>query len=766
MAAASDARGRVRDQEDAIRVIVRVRPLSAAEEVRGGRCVHFGDDGKEVTVDAGERGDGRKKKFTFDAALGEGCGQAEVYETAARGIVDAVLSGYNGTVLAYGQTAAGKTWTMQGKETGEHRGIIPRSFDHIFERIAAASEESTFLVQASMLEVYMEKVRDLLSPDVTNSLRVVSSATSFGCVPDLSWHEVKCAADCARLLSQGADSRKVTATGMNAGSSRSHSVFTLRVESRQVMEDGKAHSMVARLNLVDLAGSERLSKTAAVGLTMRQGVLINKSLMTLGHCIAALARRDRSLPPYRDSKLTQLLQDSLGGNTKTVMIAALSPSAWNRDETVGTLRYAASAKRIRNKVRKNIDAKDALLVEYAKEVEELKRQLALLTSSSSSPALSPASAATAAAAAAAAAAVVRTEVVERVVTVGVSEEKVEDMRAELMEEGERHRAAAAAREVELQAEKARSSALAAAVRQREQQAARVEAEKARLRALLQEAEKHMLRGQALQAREEERERALAETRAELEAKRDGEARLLSELAELAEGKAEVEEHYATVADELADARAKMRRMRALLRRMRDDRRAMREQMQAEVARAASDAADASAKAEERARQLQLREMLLEWALPPDKLHELQSRAFWDSEAERWQLRPVRHAEARGRVVRRPVARTGSRRPTASSSIVASRRDGSGRHRAEDIIDLPMDAPQRTTEDWVPPEESVRRALRRALHTPDSNDSEDEGDDVVVDGSTHMRLPKMSAFADYSVAIERRREQQQWHALRK
>lgn len=285
-----------------------------------------------------------------------------------------VTEGYNGTVFAYGQTGCGKSFSMQGvAKPATQRGIIPRAFEHMFEAIAATAN-TKFLVHASYLEIYNEEIRDLLGADVKKKLELKESNDSGVYVGGLSMHPVHNVSECERIMEKGWKSRAVGATLMNADSSRSHSIFTVYLERVQTdEEDGNIRK--GKLNLVDLAGSERQAKTGATGDRLKEATKINLSLSALGNVISALVDGKSKHIPYRDSKLTRLLQDSLGGNTKTLMIACLSPADNNYDESLSTLRYANRAKNIKNKPKVNEDPKDALLREYQEEIRRLKSMI-------------------------------------------------------------------------------------------------------------------------------------------------------------------------------------------------------------------------------------------------------------------------------------------------------------------------------------------------------------------------------------------------------
>ncbi|KAM9110715.1 kinesin-like protein KIF17 isoform 2-T2 [Megaptera novaeangliae] len=373
---------------ESVKVVVRCRPMNQREWELNCQPV--------VTVDSA-RGqcfiqnpgavDQPPKQFTFDGAYYMDHFTEQIYNEIAYPLVEGVTEGYNGTIFAYGQTGSGKSFTMQGlPDPPCQRGIIPRAFEHIFESVQCA-ENTKFLVRASYLEIYNEDVRDLLGTDTKQKLELKEHPEKGAYVKGLSMHTVHSVAQCERVMETGWKNRSVGYTLMNKDSSRSHSIFTISIEIYAVDERGKDHLRAGKLNLVDLAGSERQSKTGATGERLKEATKINLSLSALGNVISALVDGRCKHIPYRDSKLTRLLQDSLGGNTKTLMVACLSPADNNYDETLSTLRYANRAKNIKNKPRINEDPKDALLREYQEEIKKLKAILAQQMSPSNLSAL-------------------------------------------------------------------------------------------------------------------------------------------------------------------------------------------------------------------------------------------------------------------------------------------------------------------------------------------------------------------------------------------
>lgn len=356
---------------ESVKVAVRLRPMSDTERKNGYEQV-VEIDQNEATVYI-KNPQGQKVNFKFDFAFPDDVAQEYVYDTTAAPIVSGVLEGFNGTIFAYGQTGTGKTFSMDGKE-GELRGIMPRSFEHIFDYINANSDSHQFMVTVTYVEIYNNELRDLLNKDQKEKLKIREDPQHGIIIKGVLVHKVQCLEDLNALLDYGKKNRKVRKTNMNAESSRSHSILTINIETLTQM-DGQQHVRTARLNLVDLAGSERVSKTGAEGEGFIEGVNINYELMVLGNCIAALTGKEGQHVPYRDSKLTMILKDSLGGNARTVMIAALGPASYNFMETMSTLRYAERAKKIENKPKVNMDPKDALLMKYKEELAALQAQL-------------------------------------------------------------------------------------------------------------------------------------------------------------------------------------------------------------------------------------------------------------------------------------------------------------------------------------------------------------------------------------------------------
>lgn len=366
---------------ESVKVVVRCRPLNKKEESNGpaGGIVQMDLRlGQVILRNPRAAASEPQKTFTFDAVYDANSEQRDLYDESVRPLVESVLAGFNGTIFAYGQTGTGKTYTMQGVWTDpEKRGVIPNAFDHIFTHISRSQSDKQYLVQASYLEIYLEEIRDLLDPKHGSSraLELRESPESGVYVRDLTSCVCKSIKEIEDVMNIGNQARAVGATDMNEHSSRSHALFVITVECSQPGPDGRKHIRVGRLNLVDLAGSERQTKTGVQGERLKEAAKINLSLSALGNVISALADGRSGHVPYRDSKLTRLLQDSLGGNAKTAMVATLGPAPQHYEETLTTLRYANRAKNIQNQPRVNEDPKDALLREFQREIARLRAQL-------------------------------------------------------------------------------------------------------------------------------------------------------------------------------------------------------------------------------------------------------------------------------------------------------------------------------------------------------------------------------------------------------
>ncbi|KAL2816272.1 P-loop containing nucleoside triphosphate hydrolase protein [Aspergillus granulosus] len=370
------------NEDTSIHVVVRCRGRNEREVKENSGVALFteGVKGKTVELSLGPHAVSNKT-YTFDKVFSAAADQITVYEDVVLPIVTEMLAGYNCTIFAYGQTGTGKTYTMSGDMTdtlgilSDNAGIIPRVLYSLFEKLA----ETESAVKCSFIELYNEELRDLLSAEENPKLKIYENEQKKGhmstMVQGMEETYIDSASSGIKLLQQGSHKRQVAATKCNDLSSRSHTVFTITVNIKRTTESGEEYICPGKLNLVDLAGSENIQRSGAENKRATEAGLINKSLLTLGRVINALVDKSPHIP-YRESKLTRLLQDSLGGRTKTCIIATISPARSNLEETISTLDYAFRAKNIRNKPQINSTMpKKTLLREFTSEIEKLKAEL-------------------------------------------------------------------------------------------------------------------------------------------------------------------------------------------------------------------------------------------------------------------------------------------------------------------------------------------------------------------------------------------------------
>ncbi|XP_025909419.1 kinesin-like protein KIF1B isoform X14 [Nothoprocta perdicaria] len=369
-----------------VKVAVRVRPFNSRETSKESKCI-IQMQGNSTSIINPKNPKEAPKSFSFDYSYWshtspeDPCfaSQSRVYNDIGKEMLLHAFEGYNVCIFAYGQTGAGKSYTMMGKQEESQAGIIPQLCEELFEKINDNSnEEMSYSVEVSYMEIYCERVRDLLNPKNKGNLRVREHPLLGPYVEDLSKLAVTSYTDIADLMDAGNKARTVAATNMNETSSRSHAVFTIVfTQKKHDTETNLSTEKVSKISLVDLAGSERADSTGAKGTRLKEGANINKSLTTLGKVISALAevskkKKKTDFIPYRDSVLTWLLRENLGGNSRTAMVAALSPADINYDETLSTLRYADRAKQIKCNAVINEDPNAKLVRELKEEVTRLK----------------------------------------------------------------------------------------------------------------------------------------------------------------------------------------------------------------------------------------------------------------------------------------------------------------------------------------------------------------------------------------------------------
>ncbi|CAE6252120.1 unnamed protein product [Arabidopsis arenosa] len=388
------------ESTECVRVAVNIRPLITPELLNGCTdCITVAPNEPQVHIGS--------HTFTYDFVYGNaGYPCSEIYNHCVAPLVDALFKGYNATVLAYGQTGSGKTYTMGTNYSGDstNGGIIPNVMEDIFRRVETTKDSSELLIRVSFIEIFKEEVFDLLDSNssalLKNDSGVQAKHTALSRAPiqiretasggitlaGVTEAEVKTKEEMGSYLARGSLCRATGSTNMNSQSSRSHAIFTITLEQKKIAsgsctttEDGGEDILCAKLHLVDLAGSERAKRTGADGMRLKEGIHINKGLLALGNVISALGdekkRKEGGHVPYRDSKLTRLLQDSLGGNSKTVMIACVSPADTNAEETLNTLKYANRARNIQNKAVINRDPATAQMQRMRSQIEQLQTEL-------------------------------------------------------------------------------------------------------------------------------------------------------------------------------------------------------------------------------------------------------------------------------------------------------------------------------------------------------------------------------------------------------
>ena len=703
---------------ECVKVVVRCRPLNHKEVSDGhSSCIEMFPNKGLVEIKNPALGPTDPlKTFTFDAVYDCNSKQLDLYAETFAPLVDSVLDGFNGTIFAYGQTGTGKTYTMEGvKDDQSQRGVIPNSFDHIFSHIAK-SENQQYLVRASYLEIYLEDVRDLLAKDQTKNLELKERPDTGIYVKDLSSFVCKSVSEIEHVMAVGNQNRSVGKTEMNEHSSRSHAIFIITVECSELDMEGQAHIRVGKLNLVDLAGSERQAKTGAVGDRLKEATKINLSLSALGNVIAALVDGKSSHVPYRDSKLTRLLQDSLGGNARTVMVANLGPASYNYEESVTTLRFANRAKNIKNKPRINEDPKDALLREFQQEIARLKAQIKAPSNKKSKrkkekrEKKEPTEGGDD-----------RIEDLKESTDVDMSEDE-EDYESELEEEDSsiKEKVAKLATEKELLESDTTMIAeeknrLLDEMRRKEAMLAREKAEKEKMVAKIAAMESKLLTGgeKTIVDHTNEQQRALEQRRAEVAARRKTEIEVARKLEEQEEKGVELEKTYSSLQQEVEIKTRKLRKLFTKLQACKQDILDVTEEYN-------RDRRDLEMTQEELLKELKLKYLIIENFVPCEEKERVLTRAQFDEEEDVWRLGPSRPSS--GPISKRPVSAAGSRRPVSEYARMLGSIGGNPRYRGENIMRLNLDHPARTTRDYEGP--SVAPRVQAALDAAMNNIEED------------------------------------------
>uniref|UniRef100_A0A4W6E4Z7 Kinesin-like protein n=1 Tax=Lates calcarifer TaxID=8187 RepID=A0A4W6E4Z7_LATCA len=588
---------------DNVKVVVRCRPLNQKEKMMGHKQAVIVDEIRgTITVNKLETPQEPPKTFTFDTVFGPDSKQLDVYNLTARPIIDSVLEGYNGTIFAYGQTGTGKTFTMEGvRAVPELRGIIPNSFAHIFGHIAKAEGDTRFLVRVSYLEIYNEEVRDLLGKDQMQRLEVKERPDVGVYIKDLSGYVVNNADDMDRIMTLGHKNRSVGATNMNEHSSRSHAIFTITIECSEKGVDGNQHVRMGKLHLVDLAGSERQGKTGATGQRLKESTHV----------------------PYRNSKLTRLLQDSLGGNSKTMMCANIGPADYNYDETISTLRYANRAKNIKNKARINEDPKDALLRQFQKEIEELKKKLEEGEEISGSEGSG-------------------SEEMDEGDDEGgeagegrrrrrgrkkVSPDKMVEMQAKIEEERK-------ALEAKLDMEEEERNKARAELEKREKDLLKAQQEHHLLLEKLSALEKKVIVGGVdLLAKAEEQEKLLQESNNELEERRRRAEQLRKELEEKEQERLDIEEKYTSLQEEAQGKTKKLKKVWTMLMAAKSEMADLQQEHHREIEGLLENIRQLS-------RELRLQMLIIDNFIPQEYQEMIENYVHWNEDIGEWQLKCV------------------------------------------------------------------------------------------------------------------------------
>ena len=712
---------------ECVKVVVRCRPLSQGEMSDGKKgIVNMDTKLGQIAIKNPKLDDKEPPKtFTFDIVYNWNTEQITLYQETASPIVDSCLEGYNGTIFCYGQTGTGKTFTMEGASGDKTKGIIPNAFDHVFRAIET-SEDKKFLVRASFLEIYNEEVRDLLAKNSTNKLELKENVDTGVYVKNLTSFVVKGVSEICNVLAVGKKNRTVGTTLMNRDSSRSHSIFTIVIECSETVnaESGDSKIRVGKLNLVDLAGSERQSKTGATGERLKEATKINLSLSALGNVISALVDGRSGHIPYRDSKLTRLLQDSLGGNTKTVMVANIGPADYNYDEIMSTLRYANRAKNIKNKPRINEDPKDAMLREFQTEIARLKAQLQGAQGAAGSP--QPQSPAAPVVVSETDKEEIHREVEQEMLAQGAdlltpeskqklemeAKERIKDVSRNLVAEQERLKEESK----RIQMEKDRAAQETDSQKQLVEEARRkketIESRLKLMQAKLLQGERH---GGILEDTKK-KEREVLEFQRKLAERRKDEQEHAQKIAELEEQALYAEDNYTSVQEEV---QSKTKKLKKLLHRYK----AVKNEVEEVASAFQVEKEELLESIRFLNRQLQLKNKIISSFIPVEETKKVMKRAQWNEEKDAWLLERLSTvSDADQSAMRRPLSASGSKRPVSEyAKVAAVLGDQNPRFKGENILVMELDLPDRTTYDYDG-EESILEA-QNAL-------------DAVLDESSH------------------------------
>ncbi|BET00072.1 unnamed protein product [Nesidiocoris tenuis] len=675
-------------RNECVQVVVRCRPMNEKEMMHGYENVVSVFPSRGVVEMFNPKDDDRSssKMFTYDAVYDSNSTQLDVYGESVFPLVSSVLEGFNGTIFAYGQTGTGKTFTMEGRGTGNDRGIIPRSFDQIFTHISR-SDNMQYLVRASYLEIYQEEIRDLLDTNPKKRYELRESVDSGVYVKDLQSFVCKSISEIEKLMATGNQNRTIGATNMNEHSSRSHAIFMVTIEMSDTSnQEIKNQVRVGKLNLVDLAGSERQTKTGSTGTRLKEASKINLSLSALGNVISALVDGKGQHIPYRDSKLTRLLQDSLGGNSKTIMIANIGPASYNYEESLTTLRYANRAKNIKNKPRINEDPKDALLRQYQEEISRLR---AMLEQANTPSCMSKKD---------------RKKQPRKKEDIIGDEKSREEMLNE--EEANLIKREKKVMDDDDMPEKQRKIILDE-IESRKQQIVEEKKAHEELMNRIQAMESKLLRGgKNIIDHTNEQQKALEQRRIEINERKRKELQMRQMLETKEESMEGIRETYASLQQEVDSKSNKVKKLYQKLQGVRQevhdttegfnaDRRELEEHHNALL------------------KDYKLRLLIIDNFIPPEEKKRISSRLFYDDEEDAWKMMPESEpTKALGRM----RANLSERRPVSEYAKTAREIGLNYRYKGENIIELELEMPEKTTKEYhgpaVPP--SVMSALEAAL----------------------------------------------------